>query len=332
MFLLSIVTDYPRWSENEFFPLPMSLTPNISRRKFTGRIATGLLGLTVAPRIPHAWGAVLPSAGEATADSVIYLFMDGGMSHLDTFDLRSASTGICTNVPGIHITDKLPRLASQMTKIAQIRSMTNTETDHAKAKRQARPDFFPKATERPEPPLPGLGKESRKICDMYGNSPFGKNCLIARKMVERGSRFAEVHLSGWDTHTDVRRRVASNCAILDQGLSALLGDLEARGMLKRTLVVLTSEFGRSPKINGFGGRNHNPSAFTSLLMGGGVTGGAVFGKTDTAGGSVSENPVSFRDFNATIAHALGINHQGTETVAANQNANTAGVPVTSIFC
>ena len=150
-----------------------------------------------------------------------------------------------------------------------------------------------------------LTKEDEKTHDLYGNDSFGQGCLLARRLLEHGVRFVEVSNGGWDTHQDNFTRVPEKCAVLDQSISALLGDLERRGLLQETLVVLTSEFGRTPKINERGGRDHYPKAFSSVLWGGGVKGGMTYGKTDR-GIEITEDKVSVPDFNATIAYALGL--------------------------
>jgi hypothetical protein len=139
----------------------------------------------------------------------------------------------------------------------------------------------------------------------YGSEPFGQGCLLARRLVEHGVRFVEVELGGWDTHNENFVRVEEQTTILDQGMSALLADLEQRGMLEDTLVVLTTEFGRSPKINTNEGRDHWPKAFSSVLVGGGIRGGQVHGATDH-GMEVKEGKIGIPDFNATIGYALGI--------------------------
>ena len=148
--------------------------------------------------------------------------------------------------------------------------------------------------------------EPAEMHALYGGDAFGQGCLLARRLVEHGVRFVEVSLGGWDTHNDNFVRVPENCAQLDQGLGALLEDLEVRGLLGETLVVLATEFGRTPKINQNEGRDHYPKAFSGLLAGGGIRGGQVYGKTDQGGHEVVENPVSVPDFNATIAFALGL--------------------------
>ena len=120
-------------------------------------------------------------------------------------------------------------------------------------------------------------------------------------------RFVEVTLGGWDTHSDNFERMEELCPPVDRGLAVLLADLEARGLLDDTLVVLATEFGRSPQITSErNGRNHHPAAFSGLLAGGGVVGGRRFGATDSTGAVVIENPVTVPDFNATIGQALGL--------------------------
>jgi Protein of unknown function (DUF1501) len=151
-----------------------------------------------------------------------------------------------------------------------------------------------------------INKESPEMHALYGSDPFNQGCLLARRLVEHGVRFVEVTLGGWDTHNDNFVRVPENCAKLDQGLAALIGDLDKRGMLNDTLVVLTTEFGRTPKINQNEGRDHYPKAFSSIMAGGGIRGGQIYGKTDKGGHEVAENKISPPDFNATIGYALGL--------------------------
>ncbi|MDF1657286.1 MAG: DUF1501 domain-containing protein [Verrucomicrobiales bacterium] len=151
-----------------------------------------------------------------------------------------------------------------------------------------------------------LKEEDEMTRARYGDNPFGQGCLLARRLVEQDVRAIEVSLGGWDMHNNVFISAPEKCAILDQAMGALLDDLEQRGKLKDTVVVLTTEFGRTPRVNQNGGRDHYPKAFSSVLAGGGVKGGTVYGKTDEGGESVVENAVKIPDFNATIAHALGL--------------------------
>jgi hypothetical protein len=152
-----------------------------------------------------------------------------------------------------------------------------------------------------------LSKESESTRDAYGDNSFGQGCLLARRLVEKDVRAVEVNLGGWDTHNSNFVNAPMQCETLDQALSALLSDLEKRGMLEDTLVVLTTEFGRTPRINQNAGRDHYPKAFSTMLAGGGIKGGITYGQTSEGGEEVVENVVKIPDFNATIAYALGLN-------------------------
>jgi hypothetical protein len=153
-----------------------------------------------------------------------------------------------------------------------------------------------------------LKQETEAVRDRYGRDAFGQGCLLARRLVENGVRFVEVNNGGWDTHGDNFGRVAEKGAVLDRALASLLADLESSGLLDSTLVVLATEFGRTPKIfqERDNGRNHYPQAFSCLLAGGGIKGGQKYGKTDKEGREVVDNLVTVPDFNATIATALGL--------------------------
>ena len=151
-----------------------------------------------------------------------------------------------------------------------------------------------------------LTQEQELTRKAYGSGAFGQGCLLARRLVERGVRFVEVSLGGWDTHTANFVNVPTLCEMLDRALATLVADLHARGLLQETLIVLTSEFGRTPTINQNVGRDHYPKAFSGVMFGGGVKGGYVYGKTDREGREVAENKMLIPDFNATIAYALGL--------------------------
>jgi len=153
-----------------------------------------------------------------------------------------------------------------------------------------------------------LTQEKDEVRDRYGRGRFGQGCLLARRLVENGVKFIEVDDGGWDTHGNNFERVKEKGAVLDQAMGALLADLEASGLLESTLVVLATEFGRTPKIqtDRENGRNHYPQAFSCLLAGGGIKGGLKYGKTDEEGREVVEDMVSVTNFNATIATCMGI--------------------------
>lgn len=153
-----------------------------------------------------------------------------------------------------------------------------------------------------------IRKESGATRRMYGDGRFSQGCLLARRLVEHGVRFVEVQLGGWDTHYDNFTGVEGRCKQFDRAYAALLTDLEKCGKLKDTLVVVATEFGRTPEIKEEhnGGRDHHPSAFSCLLAGGGVKGGVKHGLTDSSGRKVKSGAVTVQDFNATIAYGLGL--------------------------
>ena len=151
-----------------------------------------------------------------------------------------------------------------------------------------------------------ITQEPEYIHELYGTSNFGQGCLLARRLIENRVRYVEVTRGGWDTHDDNFTRVEANCADIDKAIGALLLDLERRGLLSETLVVLTSEFGRTPDINPRDGRDHWPNAFSAMFAGAGIKGGTVYGSSDEHGKRVAENPQKPEDLNATIARLLGI--------------------------
>ncbi|MDF2375591.1 MAG: DUF1501 domain-containing protein [Verrucomicrobiales bacterium] len=140
----------------------------------------------------------------------------------------------------------------------------------------------------------------------YGNSRVGKGAMLAKRLVSAGVRFVEVSAGGWDMHNDLWNAIPNTGGSLDQALASLIEDLKAEGLFEKTLIVLGTEFGRTPKINANGGRDHHPRCFSTMFAGGGITGGQVYGKTDKLAMAVEENPVTPKDFNATIAHAMGL--------------------------
>jgi hypothetical protein len=162
-----------------------------------------------------------------------------------------------------------------------------------------------------------LAKEPEDLRSRYGGSTFGQSCILARRLVEAGTRFVQVNWysepawHGWDTHgadlPGLARMESPLCPRLDQGLSALLEDLQQRGLLSSTLVVVTGEFGRTPNVNKFGGRDHWPRCFSILFAGCGVPAGTVIGASDNQGGSPANRPVTVPEFAATLYRLLGIN-------------------------
>ena len=152
-----------------------------------------------------------------------------------------------------------------------------------------------------------LSKEKPSVRQAYGAaSRFGQGCLLARRLVEAGVPFIEVSMGGWDTHRDNFNRNRRLLGELDPAFSSLVRDLADRGLLEETLILWAGEFGRTPKINGRGGRDHYPRAWSMVAAGGGIRGGQIVGATDAKGVDVKDRPVAIQDIFATASTALGI--------------------------
>ncbi len=416
-----------------------------TRRRFIARAASSLLGVGMLPNFLSREALAAATAKGGTAKNVIYLYMDGGMSHVDSWDPKSGAVmgptkTIKTSADGVLLGEYLPRTAKQMHHGTVIRSLTSTQGAHEQgnymmhtsyqlrgtinhpslgawlahfrgagnptlpgsvyvgnASRHPGAGFFPPElsplfVNNPENGLKdielqrGLTKDSHagrmkltseldaefvrafgqqrnvaahtgaydgayrmmssadivafdltqekaELRDAYGRDAFGQGCLLARRLVERGVRFVEVSLHGWDTHSNNFTATPDLCTKLDAGLSTLVSDLHGRGMLRDTLVVVATEFGRSPKINVSLGRDHYPQAFSAALFGGGVKGGAMYGATNPTGEIVADQEITIPDFNATIGHALGL---PVEEVVVAPNGRPfkladKGKPVSAIF-
>jgi hypothetical protein len=171
------------------------------------------------------------------------------------------------------------------------------------------------------PDLMDISKEPKEVLESYGAQPgkgsFANNCLLARRLVERGTRVVELYDADWDHHGALATRLPAKCKDVDRGMAALVRDLKRLGMLDDTLVVWGSEFGRTPLRQGADGdgkatalgRDHHKDAFCCWLAGGGVKGGATLGLTDPFGFAPAENPVHVHDLNATVLHLLGLDHE-----------------------
>lgn len=180
-----------------------------------------------------------------------------------------------------------------------------------------------------------ITQEDRRSREAYGTHTFGQACLLARRLVEHGVRFIEVEEGqNWDTHNDHLAAMQKMTPSADHTLAALLADLHHRGLLATTLVVMATEFGRTPQISKTtAGRGHHPAAFTWWLAGGGIRGGTVYGQTDPSGERVADRPITMPDFNATIAHALGIDLKQTEISTSGRPFTVAndGRPIAELF-
>jgi hypothetical protein len=403
---------------------------HLSRRDFFKLSTAGLLTTSLS-----GWLDVLAARAAATGakhKACTLLWMDGGPSHKDTFDLKPDTKDggdfkpIPTSVPGLQISEHLPKVAQVMHHAALLRGMSTGEGAHGRARYYLHTGYkegqgglvYPSLGSivsaelgQAEFPLPNfvsvgnrsygsgflgvrhqplvvndaakgvenlkplvdprafgerlslleemeqgffktykatagtdhrttyhravrlmqskeakafdLSGEPASVRAAYGDSKFSEGCLLARRLVEVGIPFVEVHLGGWDTHQDNFDRVKRLSAQLDPALSGLVNDLKSRGLLDNTLVIWMGEFGRTPRINTRGakpGRDHYPRAWSSLLLGGGIKGGQVIGRTDKEGAVVEERPVSALDFLATVCQTLGIDYQ-------KQNNTPIGRPI-----
>ena len=171
------------------------------------------------------------------------------------------------------------------------------------------------------PELMDIARESAATVEAYGATPgatsLANNCLLARRLVEKGVRFVQLFDQGWDHHSGVFGSIPNKARQLDRPVAALIGDLRERGLLNETLIVIGAEFGRTPMLQGKSnggaannvGRDHHKEAYCMLLAGGGVRGGITHGRTDDLGYGPVEDPVHIHDLNATILHLLGLNHE-----------------------
>lgn len=371
------------------------------------------LGLgAIAAGVTTAAHATAP-ASTASAKACILLYMVGGASQIDTWDPKPGRpTGgefgtIRTTLPGVHVSEHLPLLARRTRDLAILRSLTDREGNHARARYLMHTGFVPAggtrhpglgahvhAAQPPGAPLPGnvaiggpghgsgllgsahdpfvvanptravrnvegavsddrldarlalwaefeddfaagrsrtaidghdavveqavrmmraeeleafdLDAEPRRVAERYGAGRFGQGCLMARRLVERGVPFVEVQMGGWDTHESNFPRVAELSAELDRAMSALLDDLRSSGLLDETLVVWMGDFGRTPRINARGGRDHYPNVASAVLAGGGIVGGQVIGRTDADGLDVIDRPLRVADLHRTLHTKLGL--------------------------
>jgi hypothetical protein len=399
----------------------------LHRRSFLRLGALGMGGISL-PSLLQAE----QRGGGARHKSVIMVYLSGGLSHHDSFDMKPDAPReiagefrpIATRLPGVQVSEYLPRLASMLDRLAVVRSIVGLRDEHSSfqtitgytmdlARREAKPhagsvisrvlgptspvvpafvDLFPTMQHRPyNSPGPGfigpahagarvegdtfnlmrlrdlgpeqfqdrrrllasmdavrrtiegaplermdtsyrqafevltssrlvdaldLAKEPRHVRDRYGNGSakhrgdgaplWNDQLLIARRLVEAGVRCVTVAYGFWDTHGGNFRHLRNNLPVFDTGISALIEDLQQRGLDRDVQVIVWGEFGRTPKINKDAGRDHWAPVNSVLLAGGGIAGGQVIGATDKFGGYAVARPIHYRDILATIYHNLGI--------------------------
>ncbi len=185
------------------------------------------------------------------------------------------------------------------------------------------------------PELMDLSKESKETLELYGCQPgdgsFASNCLLARRLAERGVRFIQLYHKDWDHHGGVKQGVTFKAQEIDRACMALITDLKRRGMLESTLIVWAGEFGRTPMSQGGDGRDHHNKAMTVWLAGAGVQGGLVYGSTDELGYAAVENVATVHDLHATMLYTLGIEHERFTVKFQGLDAKLTGVEPASVI-
>ena len=227
------------------------------------------------------------------------------------FNSSGAPVHYVSNPPGI--TNAQQRsLVNAVTELDRLRNaeMHNPEVDSRIAAYEV---AFRMQTSVPE--LTNMSHEPKHILDAYGTAPgegsFASNCLLARRLLERGVRFIHLYHRGWDHHDNLQKYMGICSKLTDRPVAALLNDLKQRGLLDETLIIWGGEFGRTPMMQYKGGvgRDHHIKGFSMWMAGGGIKPGTSFGNTDELGYHAAENPVHVRDLHATLLHLLGIDHQ-----------------------
>ena len=178
-----------------------------------------------------------------------------------------------------------------------------------------------------------FSKESPKTIERYGKTAFGRGALLAKRLVEKGVRFVQVNRGGFDTHMQNFQAMRDHGEVMDPALASLIGDLAESGMLDKTLVIMLSEFGRTPRINKDAGRDHWASVFSCFMAGGGVKGGTIIGSSDEDGAEAKDQPIKVQDVHASICHALGINpnNEVMTPLARPMKLVDQGTPIKGLF-
>ena len=341
----------------------------LTRRGFVGTAT--LAGATWLTPIGHmlARAAEKQADRKATAQSVIILWMQGGPSQLETFDphpgtnIAGGSKAIDAKLKGVQLGEGFGRLAEQMEHISLVRSVVSKEGDHERGtttiKSGYRPDptvVYPSigAIATHELPVAGCeiprhvsilssqwparggflgdGFDAFRTDDPAGPVPDTQSFLAARRLIEVGVRCVEVNLAGWDTHANNHAFTATQLKILDPGFAALIQDLRDRKLLDKTIVLCAGEFGRTPRINPVGGRDHWPGGFSIAIAGGGIRGGQVIGETDPEGKAEPKDPVQVGDLHATILKSLGIDFEKVSQTPIGRTVKFAeGEPIAKLL-
>lgn len=280
-----------------------------SRRRFLEAAVLGTAA-TVTPldAFEAAW-----ASGRRQADACILIWLEGGLSHLDSFDPKPAAPietrgtfrAIATRTPGLSFSEHLPGLAARQDRFAVLRGLDPRNGEHRAAERSmlSGHPFDPTVDH------PYIGTLMGSTCrsEPIGPASLARECLAALRRIEQGARFAMVRCSGWDTHEQSFPALKDKLLPgLDQALSRLLDALGETGHIDHTLVAVLTEFGRAPTINREGGRHHNPHGSVALLAGAGIAGGTVVGRTDSSGCALPETAYHPEDLMISLTTLLGL--------------------------
>src|SRR5438270_604485 len=289
----------------------------ISRREVLRLGGACGLGLTLSDLLrAQAQPRSVSSRTFGQTKSVIVLYLHGGHAQQETWDpkpdgpspARGEFGAIATSVPGVHISELLPRSARLMHKLAVIRSLTHGNANHV----QASLDALTGHSHPPEAEARGDFPPSPADFPPFGATQFGQRCLLARRLAEAGVPIINVQFchtpdGSWDTHSQHFRQMKDLlCPTFDQAFAALVDDLDQRGLLAQTLVLATAEFGRTPRVNNSAGRDHWPWVYSVAMAGGGTRPGTVLGASDGIAAYPTANPHDPRDLAATVYHLLGV--------------------------
>jgi hypothetical protein len=187
----------------------------------------------------------------------------------------------------------------------------NSQSDSLKAVDKFYQNAFDIINSTPAVEAFDLSKEDDKLKESYGKNAAGMRMLLSRRLVEAGVRFVTLTYGGWDMHDNISGGIQNQLPIFDKAYAALINDLDQRGLLDSTLVIIGTEFGRTPKINNTAGRDHWPKVFSTVMAGGGIKRGIVYGESDATSADVSRNPVSPESWAATVYHLLGVDYNKT---------------------
>ena len=275
---------------------------------------------------------VLTSAGGGQGQPISSRQWSNGFlpGHLQGVEFQSAGSPVhyVENPPGISNASQ----QDVINTINRMNSITSTRTEHPDIATRIEQYELAFRMQTAVPELMDTKGESQKTLDLYGCQPgdgtFASNCLLARRLAERGVRFIQLYHRGWDHHGAVKNGTQRTAELVDQGTVALITDLKQRGMLDETLIIWGGEFGRTPMAQGSGdraGRDHHIKAFSVFLAGGGIKGGTTYGETDELGYGVAHNPVSVHDLHATMLHLLGLQHDALTFKAQGLDFKLTGV-------